>query len=133
MTTWRPAPYRLERAATTTVALRTSTRPHWRDARQRLEKLGIALEDAVLAEWQPEGRHFMSGVIASRDGRMFTLGVTYDFDESGEGLEKGDGWIDRWRPLAPGEAHLTSAGYPNSWAQAAIIARSIFEGTTIEA
>jgi len=127
MMKWQPNDDRIDFIVTKTAVMRTSTKPHWRDVRQRLQGLGMSSEDAVLAEWQPEGQHFMFGLIASRDGRLFIFDATFDYDASGQPLAKGIGWIGRWRELAAEEAHLTAAGYPNTYAQAAIIARLVFE------
>lgn len=125
---WQPNADRVDFAITKTAEMRTSAKPQWRDVRQRLYGLGIASEDAVLAEWQPEGEHCMFGLIASRrDGRLLIFDAFFDYDASGQPLPKGIGWIDRWRELAPEEAQLTAAGYPNTYAQAAIIAGLVFE------
>lgn len=126
MMKWQPTEAQVSRAITKTVELRTSTKPQWRDARKRLEALGIAPEDAVLAEWQPEGQHFMFGQIVNREGRLFIFNATFDYDPSGQPLAKGIGWINRWEELAPEEAHLI-AGRPNTYAQAAMVGRLIFE------
>ena len=123
---WQPDDVRVEFAITKTAEMRRSTKPHWHDVRQRLDELGIAYEDAVVAEWQPEGEHFMFGLVASRDGRLFIFDATFDFDPSGRPLAKGIGWIGRWRELGPEEARLTSAGYPNSYSQSAIVGRLVF-------
>lgn len=130
MMKWQPNADRIDFAITKTAEMRTSTKPQWRDVRQRLDGIGIAVEDAVLAEWQPEGEHFMFGLIASRDGRLLIFDATFDYDASGQPLPKGIGWIGRWRELALDEAQLTAAGYPNTYAQAAIIARLVFEHET---
>lgn len=69
----------------------------------------------------------MTGVIVSRDERLFVVSVTFGRDEAGRPLEKGAGWIHRWSEIPPKDIGLTPSGYPNSWAQATIVARRVFE------
>jgi hypothetical protein len=125
---WSPTETQLEYAVAKTAELRSGKRPQWREAGEKLEASGVAVEDAVVAEWHEAGQHAMLGIIASRDRRVFHFGVTYDFDESGRPLEKGVGWIDRWDEVPQDEIKLTSGGMPNSWAQAAAIGRLVLEG-----
>jgi hypothetical protein len=124
---WQPTPVAVERALTKTQRMRTSPKPQWRDVRQRLEALGIPPQDVVLAEWEPEGEHLMCGVIATREERLFNFCVTYDYDKGGRPLEQDVGWLNSWTEIRPSEVGLTSDGYPNSWAQAARVARLVFE------
>ncbi len=105
-----------------------NAKPQWVDVRQRLAALGIAAKDVVLAEWEAEGEHLMCGMIGTDDGRVFNFCVTYDYDKDGRPLEKGVGWVSSWKEIAAEEIRLTSSGYPNSWLQAAIVARLILEG-----
>lgn len=127
MSKWEPTAAQLERAISKTEELRSSPKAHWIEIRQRLENLGVRLADVVLAEWHPDGQHFMTGNIATRDGRLFRLDVTYDFDREGHPLPKGVGWINSWEELRPEEIKFTPAGYPNSWAQAKIVSQMIFD------
>lgn len=72
----------------------------------------------------------MSGLIGTRDGRLFSVGITYDFDASGSPLEKGHGWIHRWKEIPQDDIREIGPGLPNSWAQAVHIARMIFDSET---
>lgn len=92
MIDWQPTSGKLERSATKTAELRSSSKLQWVDARQRLETIGIAPGDAVLGEWHGEGSNIMFGLIGSRDGRMVILDVDFDRDESGHPLAKGVGY-----------------------------------------
>ena len=127
MMAWQPTNAALERAVVETQRIRASTKPQWSDAHGRLEAQGIQFRNAVLADWDAEGQHVMCGIIGTRDGRLFDFCVTYGYDISGRSLEEGVGWINSWREVAREKVGLTSAGYPNSWAQAAIIAQLVFE------
>ena len=128
MTQWQASESRLKRAIEKGNQLRTSTKPHWVDARQRLEAAGISLEDVVLAEWRPDSAHFMTGLIVTRDGRVIDFDVTYDYDESKQPLPKGVGWISSWEEVAPELVRFTSGGHPNTYAQAVQVAQLVFQG-----
>jgi hypothetical protein len=127
VTGWAPTAEDVERALTSTHRMRASARPQWRDVRQRLESLGIDLVDVVLSEWVPEGQHLMGGILATRDERVFSISVVYDYDANGQVLQDGQGWISAWKEIPSEEVGTTSSGYPNIWAAALMIARLVLE------
>ncbi len=69
----------------------------------------------------------MCGVIGARDGRLIDFCVTYGHDASGRPLETGVGWVSSWKEVTGEKIELTSAGYPNSWAQDRIISRMVLD------
>ncbi|HEX2296180.1 MAG TPA: hypothetical protein VHN37_12845 [Actinomycetota bacterium] len=110
-----------------TAELRKDDRPQWRDVRERLKDQGVRPEDAALGQWHEAGMHAMSGVVGTRDGRLFHFGVTYDFDQSDRPLGPGLGWVHRWAEIPANEIVVVAPGRPNAWAQALHVARLVFE------
>ena len=110
-----------------TADLRNSSQPQWIEVRDRLDSGGIRPEDAVLGIWHSAGPHSSTGIIVGRDDRVFLFGVTVDFDNQRQPLNKGEGWIHKWKELSEDDVTLTSTGHPDIYTQARLVARLVFE------
>jgi hypothetical protein len=127
MTKWQPSSRQLDVATDNTIDLRTSTKPHWEDARRRLAQAGVQADGAVLAAWHSGGPHAGAGIIATEDRRVFSMRVRFDYDRDGRPVARGQGWITRWDEIPAEEITPTSQGYPNSWMQAVMVAEEVFK------
>lgn len=125
MSAWRPASSDVEWATEKTGLMRTGQEPPWPEVREHLVALGLSTERVVLSSWEMEGAHLMGGMIATEDGRVFNLMVVYGYDRSGREVPEEVGYVSGFREIDPQKLNVTSAGEPNSWLQAVLIARVV--------
>ena len=98
-----------------THELRTSPSLRWQRFRDRLESEGIAPIDAAISFLGPDGSYRDSGIVATRDGRVF------EFDLSFTPGDRDDSEVERLEELP--EQKLV--GF---YAKAAALARELIQG-----
>jgi hypothetical protein len=93
-----------EEAARMTQLLRTGQETRWRNLRDQLEKVGIAAQDAALANLGPDDYKMEAGLIVTRSRRCFLFTLDWSTTEDGESEGNyDDAWIWDWRETDRGE------------------------------
>ncbi len=110
-----------------TPIMRSSPNPQWREVRERLREVGVTPDDAVLTEWVTEGDANMGATVATRDGRVFDVMIVMGYDRDHKRVAKDKGHVTWFREVSPEKITTISSGHPNSWLQAAKIARMILD------
>lgn len=113
-----------------TPIMRSSAEPQWREVRDRLRAVGVGPEDAVLTEFVTEGDANMGATLATRDGRVFDVMIVLGYARDRRRVGRDEGFVSSFREVVPAKITTNSGGDPNSWLQAALIARMILGGET---
>lgn len=78
-----------------------------------------------MTEFVTEGDANMGATLATRDGRVFDVMIVLGYARDRRRVGRDEGFVSSFREVAPAKITTTSAGDPNSWLQAALIARMI--------
>lgn len=85
------------------------------------------LSEAVVTEWVTEGGANMGAVVATHDGRVFDVMIVMGYDRERRRVADEEGFVTSFREVSPEKITVTASGYPNSWLQAARIARMVLD------
>lgn len=121
---WTPSSEKVEFQLAKSRELRTSEKSHWMETRSHLERSGIELDDAALAEWQDEGSGVRYAIVVSRDERIFEFHVVFGHEP---GASPHLGRVKGWTEVGHEEIRVTDFGFPDIRGRAARVAKLIFE------
>jgi hypothetical protein len=125
---WSPHSRQLVWVQERTELLRRSPEKYWVKVRTHVAEQGIDLDNVVLARWASGGPHALAGILATRDGRVFDMRVTFHYDREGLPLEPGDGWISKWKEASLEDFWVLENGFPSPHLEASVLARLLLEG-----